>query len=431
MKMSHTIGAAAASLLALSGAATAADVVSDWNNELLSSVSGVSMGPPLAARAMAMTHVAMFEAVNSIDRNYAPYRGYYATPAGTSKEAAAAQSAHDVLVGLFPSRAATLDAALANSLSSIPSGAGKSAGIALGRLAASGMMGMRTGDGSQNFVAAPVGSLPGQWRPTPPGNLPGAFAQMATTTPFGIASPSVFRPAAPPSLDSAQYAADYNEVKRLGAVNSVDRTPEQTDIARMWAFGAGSITPPGAWNKIAQQVSQSASMTIDQSSRMFALLGMAEADAGIAAWDCKNAYNLWRPITAIRLGDTDGNDATSPDGSWSSLLTTPNFQSYTSGHSTFSSAAAAVLRDVLGTDNASFTVTALGITRSFTSFEAAAQEAGMSRIYGGIHYQFDNTVGLHCGSMVGEYETSNYLQVPGPASLAALGAAGLIRRRRR
>jgi hypothetical protein len=420
---------------ALAGqAASASDVVVDWNNQLLGSITSTSQGPPLAARAMAMTHVAMFEAVNSIDRTYAPYKGYYATDAGTNREAAAAQAAHDVLAHLYPSRLADFDSQLASSLASIPDGAGKTSGVALGRLAASGMIQQRTGDGSQNVVTPAAGTAPGQWRPTPPGYLPGAFAQMATTTPFGMSSPTQFRPAAPPSLSSAEYAHDVNEVKRLGSATSTDRTPEQTDIARVWAFGAGSMTPPGAWNKVAQQVAQSNSMGITQSVRMFALLGMAEADAAISAWDCKNAYNLWRPISAIREADTDGNAATDPDASWTPLLTTPNFQSYTSGHSTFSSAAAAILREVTGTDTASFSVSALGITRNFTSFAAAADEAGMSRIYGGIHFGFDNTVGLHCGNAIGEYTAANFFQVPSPSGVLALGGAGAaaaMRRRRR
>lgn len=422
-----------ASACALGGTVASADVVSDWNEQLLSSVQATSMGPPLAARAMAMTHLAMFEAVNSIDRSFAPYKGYYATPSGTDKTAAAAQAAHDVLASVYPSRAGLFATRLATDLAAIPAGPGKDAGIALGRLAARGMVLGRTGDGSQNVVAAQVGTLPGQWRPTPPGNLPGAFAQMATCVPFGMSAPSQFRPSAPPSLDSAEYANAYNEVKRLGSATSSDRTPEQTDIARLWAFGAGSMTPPGAWNKIAQQVAASNSMGIDASSRMFALLGMAQADAAISSWDCKNTYNLWRPVTAIREGAADGNAATEADAGWTSLLTTPNFQAYTSGHSTFSSAAAAILRSVTGSDTSSFSVSALGITRNFTSFEAAAAEAGMSRIYGGIHFQFDNQMGLECGNALGEFTFANYLQVPSPAASLMLAAGGLAvagRRRR-
>ena len=430
MSMTRVVVAAAA-LCAAGTSAIASDVVTDWNTQLLSSVQATSMGPPLAARAMAMTHLAMYEAVNSIDRTYAPYKGFYATPAGTDKAAAAAQAAHDVLASVYPSRAGIFAAKLSSDLAAIPDGPGKAAGVALGRLAASGMIQSRAGDGSQMVVPAPVGTLPGQWRPTPPGNLPGAFAQMATCVPFGMSTPSQFRPSAPPSLDSAEYAQAVNEVKRLGSATSVDRTSEQTDIARVWAFGAGSMTPPGAWNSVAQQVAASNSMGIDASARMFALLGMAEADAAISSWDCKNAYNFWRPVTAIREAGGDGNDQTEADPMWVPLLTTPNFQAYTSGHSTFSSAAAAILRSVTGSDSSTFTVSALGITRNFTSFQAAAEEAGMSRIYGGIHFSFDNEMGLGCGQALGEYTFSNYLQVPGPAGGAVLMVAGVIAIRRR
>lgn len=430
MFRTHALVVGAASCF-LGTAATASDVVTDWNNELLGSVQATGMGPPLAARAMAMTHLAMFEAVNSIDRGFAPYRGYYATPAGTNKVAAAAQAAHDVLSAIYPARAGQFASKLASDLAAIPDGPQKAAGVSLGRLAASGMLQLRTGDGSQAVVAAPVGTLAGQWRPTPPGNLPGAFAQMATCVPFGMSTPSQFRPSAPASLDSAEYAQAVNEVKRLGSAVSADRTAEQTEIARLWAFGAGSVTPPGAWNSVAQQVAASNSMGIDASTRMFALLGMAEADAAISAWDCKNTYNFWRPITAIREADSDGNDETQADAMWVPLLTTPNFQAYTSGHSTFSSAAAAILRSVTGSDATSFTVSSLGITREFTSFDAAAAEAGMSRIYGGIHFAFDNTMGLECGAALGQFTAATYLQVPGPAPAVLLAGAGVMNVRRR
>jgi hypothetical protein len=430
-KTTHTVRAAAAiSLFALAGAASAQDIVSQWNQTLLTSVQTTSMGPPLAARAMAMTQLAVFEAVNSVDRNYAPYRGYYATPSGSDKSAAAAQAAHDVLSHLFPTRQAIFATQLASTLSAIPNSASKAAGIELGRLSAAGMIQHRAADGSQLSSPVTPGTNPGQWRPTPGAFLPGAFAQMATTTPFGMTSPSQFRPIAPPSLDSAQYAEALNEVKTIGAANSMTRTQEQTDIARMWAFGGGSITPPGSWNRIAQSVATETNMTIDQSAHMFALLGMSQVDAAISSWDCKNEYGLWRPVTAIQLADQDGNASTEADPNWMPLLTTPNFQAYTSGHSTFSSAAAAVLGALVG-DAYSFSVTGAGITRSFTSFEAAAAEAGMSRIYGGIHFSFDNEMGLDCGDQIGQYTVNNYLRVPAPASLATLAAPFLFARRRR
>ena len=308
------LAAAAAGMTA--GIAGASDVVGEWNERLLASVVATGQGPPLAARTMAMTHVAMFEAVNSVDRSYAPYRGYLQTPAGTSKQAAAAQAARDVLASIHPSHAATFDAQLVSSLSRIPDGPGKTAGIDLGRRAAASMLQQRASDGATTAVPVAAGTLPGQWRPTAPAHLPGAFAQMASCTPFGMTSPSQFRPVAPPSLTSAAYAASVDQVRRLGSATSTERTAEQADIARVWAFGAGTITPPGAWNRIAQQVAAARGMGIDESARMFALLGMAQADAAISSWECKNAYGLWRPITAIREADTDGTDTTTADASW-------------------------------------------------------------------------------------------------------------------
>jgi hypothetical protein len=423
-------GIALLALVTTAGIAGATDPVSQWNETLLTSVQATSMGPPAAARAMAMTNLAVFEAVNSVDRTYAPYRGYFATSSGTNKQAAAAQAAHDVLAHLFPSRHGVLSTQLTNALAAIPESPGKAAGVQLGRLSAASMMQHRANDGSQLSMPYAGGTLPGEWRPTPTGNLPSAFGQYAVTTPFGMTSPNQFRPVAPPSLSSDAYVAAVQEVQALGSATSLTRTSEQSDIARMWAFGSGSVTPPGAWNRIAQSVAGTAGLTIDDSARMFALLGIASADAAINSWDCKVEYNLWRPITAIRLADQDGRSETVADPTWAPLLTTPNFQAYTSGHSTFSSAAAAVLASVVG-DSFNFDVTGAGITRSFTSFSTAAEEAGMSRIYGGIHFSFDNEMGLACGQQVGTYTTGNFLVVPGPGTASLLVSVALLAQRRR
>jgi PAP2 superfamily len=184
---------------------------------------------------------------------------------------------------------------------------------------------------------------------------------------------------------------------------------EQTEIAKFWADGAGTFTPPGHWNQIAQDVARDNFNSLVDNARLFATLNVAQADAAICCWDTKYTYSFWRPITAIRNADKDGNDQTTLDTSWTSLLTTPNFPSYTSGHSTFSAAAAAVLTNFYG-NNYKFSTTGPGlpgVTRSFTSFDKAAEEAGMSRIYGGIHFMSDNTAGLAAGKQVGEHITAN------------------------
>jgi hypothetical protein len=247
-----------------------------------------------------------------------------------------------------------------------------------------------------------------------------------------MTSGSQFRPPPPPALTSAEYAAAYNEVKRLGSATGSDRTAEQTDIARMWAAGGGTVTPPGMWNQIAQQLSEHRGLSIDENARLFAMLGVGVTDAAVVSWDAKYEYDLWRPVTGIQLGDLDGNDATAGDADWMPLLTTPPFPAYTSGHSTFSAVSAEILASFFGTDDLSFTASGVGITRSFNSLWAAAEEAGMSRIYGGIHWQFDNTAGLSSGRDLAQYIAANFFLVPSPSGAAVLflGTLTLARRRR-
>ncbi len=210
--------------------------------------------------------------------------------------------------------------------------------------------------------------------------------------PFALAELDSFLPPGPPSLGSQEYADAVNEVKSLGAVTSTNRTPEQTQIARFWSDGAGTYTPPGHWNLIAADIANQKGLSLGESARLMAMLNTSLSDVGIAAWKVKYSNDLWRPITAIREAGSDNNDATVADSSWTSLLITPPHPEYVSGHSSFSAAAARVLSEYFG-ENQSFTTTSLGlpgVQRSFTSFAAAAVEAGRSRIYGGIHYQFSN-----------------------------------------
>jgi hypothetical protein len=246
-----------------------------------------------------------------------------------------------------------------------------------------------------------------------------------------MTSGAQFRASGPPELTSSAYAQAHDEVRQLGAANSVTRTAEQTDIARFWADGAGTITPPGHWNQIAQTVVQSKNLSLVDEARLFALLNIAEADAAILCWDTKYFTNFWRPITAIREADTDGNPGTVQVADWQPLLTTPNFPSYTSGHSTFSAAAGTVLAALNGSDNFTFTsqadASAAVGARSFTSFSQAVGEAADSRLYGGIHFRFDNADGLAAGLALGQYVLSSQLQpVPEPATLALYGLGLLM-----
>ena len=258
--------------------------------------------------------------------------------------------------------------------------------------------------GTDHVVDSP-GSGPGTWRPTPPRLDAPLLPQWATVRPFVLASPRQFRPPGPPGLGSRAWADAYDEVKAIGRADGASRTAEQTQIARLWADGMGTYTPPGHWNQIAAQVAQDAGNGLTANARLFAALNLALADAAIACWDAKYAYRFWRPVTAIGAADTDGHPDTEADPSWAPLLTTPNFPEYISGHSTFSGAAEVVLSSFFGPDVAFSTSSAglPGVTRSYTSFGAAAEEAALSRLYAGIHFRFSNQDGLATGRAVARH----------------------------
>lgn len=424
-------------LAALAGAARA-DEATKWNGVMLSAIRSTSAPPPRASRAMAIVSTAVYDAVNSIDRLNHPYAIDTIAPMGTSREAAAAAAAHRALIGLFPTQQAAFDSALAASLAGIPDGVAKTDGINLGVYVGSQMLALRAADGSGATPPPYMGSTdPGRWRPTPPGFAPGLLPAWGSVTPFGVQSATQFTVPGPPSIDSAAYAAAYNEVKDLGRKTGSTRTAEQTDIAKVWAAGAGTVTPPGMWNQIATQIGDSRGQGLHENARMLAFLNIATADAAICCWNAKYEFDMWRPVTAIVDGELDGNPGTIDDDAWEPLLVTPPFPTYTSGHSTFSSSAAAVLAAYFGSDAINFTITGedvgTGITRSFTSLMAAAQEAGQSRIYGGIHFQFDNQDALAAGRLIGQWAYDNYLgTIPAPGSAVALvlGLATVSRRRR-
>src|SRR5262245_58202489 len=388
-----------------------ANVVVEWNRLALQSIGQARVSPVVASRALAITQAAVYDAVNAIDGSFEPYHAAVHASRGASLEAAAAQAAHETLAALFPGQASTFDAALAADLVGITPGRARQ-GTKVGREVARQILQWRSTDGSGATVTYTPGTDPGDWRPTPPANLPALAPQWPYVTPFAMTSGSQFRPAAPPALDSTAYAAAFDEVKGLGRAGSPARTEEQTQIARFWNDGLGTAFAPGYWNRIAQGVGADRELSLVGEARLFALLNIATADAIISCWDAKYTYNLWRPVTAIRAAGTDGNPATEPDAGWTPLLVTPNFPSYTSAHSTVSGAAAGVLTALFGPDY-HFTVGSEGlpgVTRSFTSFNGAAAEAGQSRIYGGIHYSFDNATGLAVGAEVAEYVVGGFLK---------------------
>lgn len=408
-----------------------ANRIGDWNAQAIAAVQRESTPPPLAARNLAMLHVAIHDAVNAVAGTHHPYAANFKLSDPASAEAAAASAAHRVLRSLFPSQRAAFDATLEASLNDLADDLERRRGIELGQTVAEWILSLRADDGSSTTVPYIPGTEPGAWRRTPPYFRPPDLPHWGFVRPFALTHGSQFRPPGPPPLGSARYAAEWEQVRELGGVASRTRTEEQTLIAFFWADFTYTVTPPGHWNQIARQVAASQGLSLAATARLFALLNIAMADAAIATWDAKYAYNFWRPVTAIPGADLDDNPETVADVGWTPLLVTPAFPEYVSGHSAFSSAAATVLARFLGTDHVSFTAVSdsvPGVTRSYASFAAAAEEIGMSRIYGGIHFLSGDLDGLRLGHAIAEYVHAHRLLPIGepPRIATSLLPQGLV-----
>ena len=387
-----------------------ADAVTDWNAKMQTTVAAVN--PFVQARTAAMVQLAVFEAVNSIAGDYEPYRAAVPAPSGASPAAAAIAAAHRVLVTLHPSSAAALDAARADSLAAIPNGAGKDDGIKVGELAADAMLALRAGDGWNAVVAYTPGTDPGDWQPTPPALAPALLPGWGKVATFGIKDGSQFRSSPPPAIHTGKYARDYNEVKEVGHVTSPERSADLTDIARFYVMPAVPVH-----NSAARQVSAAQRKTLSENARAFALLNMAICDALISVMETKYHYNYWRPVTAIRGGSTDGNSKTDPNPDWLPLIATPAFPSYPSGHASAGGAAREVLEEIYGEGPHEVTLTsptAPGITLKYTSFEQITDDVDDARVFGGIHFRFDQEAGGRQGRRVGSYILRNHLRPVGP-----------------
>jgi hypothetical protein len=388
-----------------------ADVVTDWNNAALDAIRVGHTSPPIASRSLAILHVSIYDAVNGIARTHESYLVPSAVQSSASREVAASAAAHKVLVNLFPTSASSFDALHAAVLAAIPDGPQKVAGVVWGESVANQVLAARAQDGSNVILPPPARNGPGIWVPTPPAYLPYLLPQWGIVAPFAMSSSSQFRPPGPPSLDSAEYAADYNETKELGAAVGSKRTEEQTQIALFWADGAGTETPPGHWNSIAQTIANAQGNMLEENARLFALLNITMADAAICAWDAKYAFDFWRPVTAINFAE--------PQLNWTSFIVTPPFPDYVSGHSTFSGAAATVLELFYGTEDLPFTTGSdflPGMYRSFSTCLDGAEEAAVSRIYAGIHFRSASEDGLQAGIRIGEWTSTHYMQPKGNRS---------------
>lgn len=378
---------------------SAANEVTDWNQILVSALTATNTSPQNSGRIAAITHAAVFDAVNGIDRRYTPYFVTDEAPRGASRRAAAVQAAYVVLKALLPAQAPGLERQRDASIAAVRSSdGGVDRGIAWGQFVADELLAERSTDGFPNGGVPDPGDLTvGKWRPE--AGMPAVTPWLAVLTPFAMASPFQFRPNGPPALNSDAYTRDFEEVKTLGRVTGSSRTPEQTVIAFFWTDNTFSH-----WNRIAVTVALQQRMTLSQNARLFALLNIAMADAGIAVWDAKFFYRFWRPFSAIPLADTDGNGSSAADPAWTPLLLTPNHQEYPSGHGGLSGAAARVLADIFGnrTTFTHRTDTAPFAPRTHRSFSAAADEANNSRVYGGIHFRTAVRDGRIIGDNVGE-----------------------------
>lgn len=391
---------------AAKAATTQQHVVIEWNQTMLSTFATGNVPAPAANRLGGIVQAAVFDAVNGIERRYTPIHVRAAAAPGASVRAAAANAAYTTLVALFPKQQAALDAALAASLA-VPDDDHSDArsfarGLEWGKTVAEQIVAWRAADG---FGAPPPpyvpSNTPGIWQPTPGGSGGPKFQQLATTTPFVLISPSQFRPAGPPPLNSPQYTASFAEVKALGGATSSARTAWETETARFWQLD----TPVAAWDRVADTLSIERHLNLLGSARLLALVNMAIADATFAIWDAKVAFNYWRPVTAIITADADGNPGTSADATWLPLMVTPYFQEYPSAHSGISSAAARVLASEFGEDT-SFTMTSAGlpgVERSFTRFTDAVAQVGDARVFAGFHFRFSCDDAIVLGASVASY----------------------------
>lgn len=391
------------------------NVVIQWN-QILQTLFGNPPGPQL--RALPMMHIAMFDAINSIEDEYTPYRVEIKGSRGASAEAAAAQAARDVLAALYPAQQATFDAALASQLASISPGRARQ-GQKIGRRAAQAVLEWRTGDGWPTVISPDptyvLPPFPGLWQPTPPANSFATFTFFPNVLPFAMLTSTQFLPPPPPTLTSARYAHDFNEVKLVGSATSLVRTAEETLMAQVFAGVNTTIGFFHVWNIVAGTVAQQEGLSLLDTARMFVLVNVGLHDGLQTSFTSKFVYGLWRQVTAIRRADEDLNPDTDPDPTWTPLLATPPYPSYAGNAACLSAASARALQLALGRDDVAFSVTwprTMGlpsVTRNFTGFWQLADQQARSRIHGGIHYQFDSDASQTACVKVPEFTAANFM----------------------
>jgi hypothetical protein len=385
------------------------DVVLDWNAIMTTTVA--TQNPFAQARLAAIVQLAVFEAVNACSRRYEPYLGTITAPDGASEEAAAVAAAHGVLKHFVPANAAALDAARIESLAALDDSAAATAiGILVGEAAAAALIAQRLDDGSappETFL--PSSAAPGVWQPTPPAFAPGILFHWQNVTPFGINRSDQFRSPPPPHLASRRYARDYDEVMVVGSASSAVRPQHRTDVARYFAV----VSAVDAWNAAARQIIAKRRPSLPQTARFFALMNMAISDGLVSSMETKYFYQFWRPVTAIVNGAEDRNPRTDADQVWLPLVTTPAFPSYPSAHASASYAAREVAERILGTHHVQFELShpgVPGVVLSYESFHDLTDDIDDARVFGGIHFRFDQDAGAIQGRQVGAYVVTHNLR---------------------
>lgn len=382
-----------------------ADVITDWNKTAIDVMKAVNVAGNPWTRSMAIVHVSMADAVNAIQNRYGRFTPELSTAPNASPEAAAAAAARDILMRQYPGQKARIEEAYAASLEKVPDGPARVAGIALGEKVAAAVFSERQNDQTNLPDTYRPITTPGAWVPT----TPPLFPQYATAKPWGMERADQFRPGPPPALSSSLYARDYNETKDWGGVKSTKRTDAQADAVRFWT----QINLGPAWYQAAAQVSDRKNLSFADNARLFALLSMALANCFVVDWDAKFTYNFWRPITAIRNGDQDGNDATDRDASWQPLNATPMHPEYPSQAGINAGAARAILESVFGSAPEGFATTDImdaRLSRPFASFAQMALEHKEVRIWGGIHFRNSLEIGDAMGVKIAEHLVANYMK---------------------
>jgi hypothetical protein len=409
MKQLQYVLVIGAALVALAVPATArANAVTTWNVYATNALIGTAaQAPPVAAQHLAMVHGAVYDAVNAIDGGHEGY--LLSSRVGTpfdSKDAAAAAAAYRVLTSVVPAQDALLRAQYDASLAGVPDGTQKTRGIAVGEAAAAAMIAARTADGRFGPYRNPVGTTPGAWRPVLPAFVNDPNAWLKDVKPFMIESSSQFRSKGPNELTSKKYAREFAEAKSMGSATSTERTADQTHAARYWIENAAAT-----WNRVARGLSDRYGLSIADNARLFAMVNMTAADAAISVWDDKAHWLFWRPITAIREADTDGNPATDKDAAWLPLIPTPPYPEHPSGHAGFSGSIVATFQDFFGTDDVAFSDTNLaGLTRHWDSFSQAIDEIVDARIWSGIHFRTADEQGYRIGREVAAYREHHFFK---------------------